>query len=131
MKGLKNSWDNPETFPELSHEKRQTCKPGSVSVNRRTFIIYLAQISLPESCSLPLLILLCVENETGRFAVPQQRQTIRIYMALQPVRHTADDVATTTGALLPHLFTRSLKWTRQFRVVIFCYVAIPFQRSSR
>ena len=28
-------------------------------------------------------------------------------MALQPVRRTADDVATITGALLPHLFTRS------------------------
>jgi len=27
-------------------------------------------------------------------------------MALQPVRRTADDVAITTGALLPHLFTR-------------------------
>jgi len=48
------------------------------------------------------------ENKAGSLAVPQQRQTIRIYMALQPVRRTADDVATTTGALLPHLFTRTL-----------------------
>ncbi len=32
-------------------------------------------------------------------------------MALQPVRRTADDVATTTGALLPHLFTRFRQMT--------------------
>jgi hypothetical protein len=30
-----------------------------------------------------------------------------IYLALQPIRGTAGDVATTTGELLPHLFTRS------------------------
>ena len=46
-------------------------------------------------------------NKAGSLAVPQQRQTIRIYMALQPVRRTAPDIAAGTGALLPHLFTRS------------------------
>jgi len=53
-------------------------------------------------------------------------------MALQPVRRTAEDVAIITGALLPHLLTRSLTIiVDNARVVIFCYVAIPFQRSSR
>ena len=41
-------------------------------------------------------------------------------MALQPVRHTADDVATTTGALLPHLFTRSRQLTDGY-FLLRCY----------
>ena len=71
------------------------------------FIIYLNPTSLLGFCSLPLLTPLCVRSKTSSFAVPQQRQTIRIYLALQPVRRTANDVTTITGALLPHLFTRS------------------------
>jgi len=46
-------------------------------------------------------------NRAGSSVVPQQRQTIGIYLALQPVRRTAGCVTIAAGALLPHLFTRS------------------------
>jgi len=50
-----------------------------------------------------------VRRETERTTpLAATAATTRIYLALQPVRRTADDVAITTGALLPHLFTRSL-----------------------
>ena len=73
-----------------------------------TFIIYLAPSSLTGSCSLPLPTLRVEISETER-ATPLRcnSRTIGIYLALQPVRRTADCVATTTGGLLPHLFTRS------------------------
>ena len=103
-------WISPGHFHLRYSKKRQVCKPGSVSsaVKQRTFIIYLGKTLL--LCSLqptPPDNFVRERNKAGSFAVPQQRQTIRIYLALQPVRRTANYVTTITGALLPHLFTRS------------------------
>jgi len=112
----------------LKKKKWQACKPGSVPDSYRGFIIYLAPASLPESCSLPLLTPLCVGNKAGSLAVPQQRQTIRIYMALQPVRRTAPDIAAGTGALLPHLFTRSPTIDTQYRDGYFLLRCYPLSK---
>ena len=46
------------------------------------------------------------KNQNGPFCIPAYRKIV-IYLALQPVSGTADVVATVTGELLPHLFTRS------------------------
>ena len=46
------------------------------------------------------------KNQNGQFCIPAYRKIV-IYLALQRVSGTADDVATVTGELLLHLFTRS------------------------
>ena len=79
-------------------KKTQTCKPGSVLHS----VIDLGQMSPPVSCSLPP-VRLVPENrsETGSF-LPCG---LTVYLALQPMMCTAACVATSTGGLLPRLFT--------------------------
>jgi hypothetical protein len=47
------------------------------------------------------------ENQGEQPCIPANREIV-IYMVLQPIRCTARNVATTTGGLLPHLFTLTL-----------------------
>ena len=58
---------------------------------------------LPDQAAYPSRL---PKNQNGPFCIPAYRK-IMIYLALQPIRGTAGDVATATGELLPHLFTRS------------------------
>ena len=43
-----------------------------------------------------------------------------VYLILQPIRRTARNVATTTGKLLPHLFTLIPQAERLFSVTLLC-----------
>ena len=88
----------------LVYKNTQTCKPGSVSRLLGISIIYLPGLSLTRSSNLPLTI--SEEPENGPFCI-QAYLKIVIYLVLQPIRGTADCVTTTTGELLPRLFTRS------------------------
>lgn len=78
--------------------------------------------------SLPLTTFIA-ENKAGSPAC-RYRQIV-IYLALQPMRGTAPDVATRTGELLPRLFTRSTLRIHRRMVVIFCYLTANFRLPSR
>ena len=58
---------------------------------------------LPDQAAYPSRL---PKNQNGPFCI-QAYPKIVIYLVLQPIRGTADCVATTTGELLPRLFTRS------------------------
>jgi len=90
-------------------------------------IIYLVPESLRDSSGLPLEIS-GYSPEPERVTLYLPETEITMYMALQPMRRTATSVATSTGRLLPYLFTLIPK---KIGTVIFCYTTIPFQISSR
>jgi len=102
-------------------KKTQTCKPGSVLHS----VIDLGRMSPSASCSLPPARMV-PENRSG--AGRPLPFGLAVYLALQPMRCTADCVATTTGGLLPRLFT--LIPTRA-GTVIFCYTTASFHPPSR
>ncbi len=77
----------------------QACKPGSVFHS----IIYLGLMLPTASSSLPPAISLPEGTEPER-AAPCPRG-LAVYLALQPMRRTAACVTTSTGGLLPRLFT--------------------------
>ena len=79
-------------------KKTQTCKPGSVLHSA----IDLGRMSPSASCSLPLARMV-PENLSG--AGSPLPFGLAVYLALQPMRCTAACVATSTGGLLPRLFT--------------------------
>jgi len=97
-------------FFERKKKKWQACKPGSVSLRQPTkkpISFIWPRHHCRGRCSLPLLTS-GVHPETKRTtSLRCNSRAIRIYLALQPVRRTAGCVATTTGGLLPRLFTRS------------------------
>jgi hypothetical protein len=64
--------------------------------------------------------------EPGR-AAPCSEELV-IYLALQSMRRTANRVTTTTGGLLPHLFTLIPVFTG---TVIFCYTTANLRPPSR
>lgn len=116
---------------QVKRKKRQACKPGSVSRLIGTFIIYLVPISLLESCSLPLLISLCEEKQGGQpccTATAATNQDIHGFATREAYgsRCCHRDRCAFTAPF--HPFPNP---TRRIEVVIFCYTAIPFQRSSR
>ena len=79
-------------------KKTQTCKPGSVLHS----VIDLGRMSPSASCSLPP-VRMVPENLSG--AGSPLPFGLTVYLALQPMRCTADCVTTITGGLLPRLFT--------------------------
>ena len=100
--------------------KKQACKPGSVIPQKaRVPIIYLDRGSLHNSSGLPLTIPGITGTKAGSPVSPCGE--IVMYMALQPMRHTATDVTTNTGGLLPHLFTLTLPWAGRLFSVILLY----------
>ena len=106
-------------------KKSQACKPGSVFHS----IIYLGLMSPPASCSLPPAISPTEVGEPERTA-PCQR--LAVYLALQPMRRTADYVAIITGGLLPHLFTLTTdEPKRLFSVTLLqVYTRLPVRKHG-
>src|SRR6056297_368426 len=77
----------------------------SPPVGEKPLSFILSRHCCRDPCSLPLLTP-GVQPETNRaVSLSSNSFSIRIYLALQPARCTADHVATVTGGLLPHLFT--------------------------
>ena len=71
-------------------------------------------------------LVLLPEPNPGRIALCSKKHVI--YLALQSMRHTANDVAITTGGLLPHLFTLIPVYTE---TVIFCYTTVNLHPPFR
>ena len=96
--------DHPKTIALFFVVKTQTCKPGSVFRTKPEPLSFIYPGNhLPDQAAYPSRL---PKNQNGPFCIPAY-QKIMIYLALQLVRGTAGDVATATGELLPHLFTRS------------------------